>query len=488
MAGTLRTTLQLELDTTLTKFQEEYHYPDKKIANDRVIFKSSFEVEKTTWRTKIRDELKMDADGGRYRYTPNYGYDHLHSSTIEFTLPEIKVKDEFKKHVEICWSPNIGHNVIKEGALYLDNGKAQTITTKWLDMHAWAYIKNVKKYNKLIGAVPCLTTWSKHLPQYPISVPQIWFYKNVEHPLPIIGGDNKSVNSSIYHQYRFELNIANLLRIRVREGDDDEFKPCVFKKEFFSTETLTISIPKMFGKFSIFTPTERELFRTNLLHPDKNYAYYIEDIIEIKYPNISKYGDTVPFNISEKSPVKAYFWFAENIKSRRQNNLSNYTTNAEESSHGYNPCIKYELKYGTNIKDNGEFNRSELTESYEMFPGTSDVIGYNVYCNCFDTESVQPEPAIVLDKLKASFTITLGDSNPYNQTTDREIAPPQAGRLDLSAIISSQKEFTTLSDEVTFDVYLILLVIKKIQMRWTDKKVEFNIIDPNTATSSHYDN
>ena len=63
----------------------------------------------------------------------------------------------------------------------------------------------------------------------------------------------------------------------------------------------------MFGKFSIFTPTERELFRTNLLHPDKNYAYYIEDIIEIKYPNISKYGDTVPFNISEKVQLKLIF-------------------------------------------------------------------------------------------------------------------------------------------------------------------------------------
>lgn len=484
MAGTMRTTLKLELETSLTTFQKEYHYPTVK--GELIGSKSSYILEKSTWRTKVRDELKMDMDGGNCRYTPNYGFDHLHSSTIEFTLPELKIKDEFKDHIEICWPPNVGHNVISEGSLYLDNSKAQNISTKWLDVHSWAYVDKVEKYDRLIGNVPCLTQWTTHLPQYSISVPQVWFYNHPEHPLPIIGGDNKAVNSQIYHQYKFQLKVSDLLRIRVREKAETDFKPCEFSKELFITDSFMIETPKMFGKFSMFTDEERKLFREKILTPNEGDTYYIEDIIQTHSSNPATYGSTVNFSLNEKSPVKAYFWMAENLAASKQKNHSNYTTNTEDCNTGYNPCVKYEIRYGTNIKDTGTHHTSELTECYDMFSGNNNIHGYNVYCNCFDTGTVHPEPAIVLEKLKGILTITLGDSNPYRIPSTQKIEKPEDGRLDISTIISNNKNraHEVISDETTFTVYLILLTIKKIQMRWSDKKVDFQITDPNTDSEN----
>jgi hypothetical protein len=162
----------------MTDFQARFHSP----SDDDDIIPSKFyvEIRKTSWSNHVQLQLTQTSESGRWVFRPDSKLDYLLYSYLTAVLPSVRVKDDRRNRVQICWTKNPFHNMIEHGMLKLDGDLGPQIPQGWLDVHSQHFMKPGagfrKKYNSMIGNEKCLTSWSTSLPKFSISSPQPWYF------------------------------------------------------------------------------------------------------------------------------------------------------------------------------------------------------------------------------------------------------------------------------------------------------------------------
>ena len=465
--------LKLEKDK-ISEFQKELHFQNMSKNDEPINSRFSAIYEKTSW--SIHKKVLMPRTTGKQNeiiYTCNKKYDYLTKSELHTTLPTVRVHEKYKKNVQICWSHKVFHHINGEASLMIDDDLVNSIDPIWLDIHSQMFEKmgvgKRNSYSAMIGDLEFLTDWNSQLPEFPIILPQPWFYNIHEsHALPILQSSMNRIN----HIYKFNLEFENLIRMRIKKKDGT-WKNIKFNRKYLqNNETLKIPIPEMWGRFSLLTDPERNW------HKERENIIYIDDILSHKNSNPAHLGECIEINLESKSPCKALFWVAENLNSSKYNNLSNYTTNSENIYNGWNPCAMSSIQYESNIErssmiSNGHY---DLSEPYNFFPSAPSEPGYNGYSFSYDPVSLNADTAVVLGNLKASLLVRLNDINPfhYEENIDEE-QDEEGNYIPTEAVEDKEKAIP----QTPFNIHVRLLVIKKLKITWKggSKGLLYQIID-----------
>jgi len=496
-----RNVLKLDIES-LTLFQKELHYPDEgKIERELNAIKNSgfsdeiknilleimgnssnnaksrfsCTVEKNAWSTHTKVKMPHTAEKEEVIYTASKKYDVLFKSEIHQELLPIKVKDQYKKSIQICYPHNLGHNVTPEGELKIDDDHQQSIDSIWMDIYAQWYMKpgagKRELYNRMIGNVPCLEDWRTELPGMKLVIPQPYSY--ARHTRVALRTLRSSMNT-VTHHYKIRNKLQELLRMRVKlKNGDDEWSeiPCKLSYLDIPGSAKELPIPELWGRFALMTNEERDWHKSidpSTGEPIK-HVVYTEDIVKASSNNPNSIGSTESIPIHCKTPCKALFWVAQDTKTIENRNFSNYTTNADCLFDGWNPCSRVDLKYGGAYRiEKLPSEHFELSEAWDSFPSAPSEPGYNAYSFGYEQTSLNADTAIVLEPLNAFLHITLGNTDPFRSINEQEDEYTDEGEV---IPIEALGENNVRDDKGSkYIIHVRALVYKKTIMSWNEKE------------------
>ncbi len=484
-----RNVLKLDING-LTLFQKELHYPDKdrdpNEESNRVNSRFSCTIEKNAWSTHTKAKMPHSAEEGEVIYTASKKFDVLFKSEIHINLLPIKVKDKYKKRIQICYPHNLGHNICYKGELKIDDDHQESIDSVWMDINSQFYMKSGagkrNHYNRMVGNLPCLEEWNKELPGIKLIVPQPYSYsRNTRVALRTL----RSSMNTITHHYKLRNKIHEILRMRVKKEKCKGWVeiPCKLAYLDIPENAKEIPIPELWARYALMTDEERDWHKS--IDPQTGepikHVIYTEDIVIATSNNPTSLGSTDVIPLHCKVPCKALFWVAQDIKAIENRNFSNYTTNTDDLFKGWNPCAKVDLKYGGAYRvEKLSHEHFDLSEVWDFFPSAPAEFGYNGYVFGYEPTTLNADTAIVLEPLNASISIRLADTDPF-----RTIEEPDEEYSDDGEIIpiEAREENTLKSSQVSkYIIHVRALVYKKTIMSWNEKEkcLKYLVLDDAT--------
>ena len=451
-------------------FQKEIYLPkdDKEKIGTR--FSLDFEKKAQGNHIKIRlDTAPMKE--GEIKYTASQKFDNLLKVEAHITLLPIKVKEEYKKTVSICYHHNLGHNILYEGECKVDNDHFGYVDSHYLDIHSQYFVKKRELYNRMIGNIPCLEEWNTELPGLPLIVPQPYsFSRNTRVSIPLL----KSTKNTVTFEYKVRTKLTDLLKMRVQTKDGSYKVLPVCNLKYLDTKNVTnIPIPEMWGRYSEMTDAERNWRKSIDMTTGEplKQVIYIEDIEKISSKNPVTIGTKETLSLSG-GPVKHIFWMA----SLTNSGFSNYTTNRDDLYRGYNPCARASIKYNSSdrVEECGHEN-FDLSEVFDYdWPNSPCEAGYNVHTYTFNPNDIQnADTAVNLKECGATLTVLLGDTNPFiNKDEEKEYYNDDGEVIPIEALEDHQDE----SKKDKFIVHVRTVVTRKLEVYWNDKNSSLKYI------------
>lgn len=393
-----------------TDFQHQLHSPS---TDDETIPSKFFtEIRKTSRSTHVPCPLTRKLESNLNIYTATSKFDYLLHTYLATTLPFVRVKEDRKDFVQICWTKNPFHNIIRHGSLKFDNDTGAEIPGGWLDIHSQFFMKSGARFDKLydhmIGNVNCLIKWSTFLPKFPISSPQPWYYsESISNAIPLflcsMGG--------VSHTYDFRLELKDLLRMRckLQHDEDDKWHNIPFEPSHIITGKLRVPTPVMIGRYTKISAPEIEW------HKEKSHTHEIvaTTVRHFGTSNPSPAGEDVSIKIHTNTPVRALFFVAECQMARELNNRSNYTTNPYDSTKGFNPIKRITHSYNLETALVQEDYQSDRTEPWYYAASAPEELGYGMYSHGYAPGSLCADIGLTYTgKLDAELNFHINTSNP----------------------------------------------------------------------------
>lgn len=454
----------LNLDKiSLSKFQKEMYLPSN--AEEKVDTRFSTEINKRAQAGHLKVKLdQIPVKEGEVVYTASKKFDNLLNITAYITLLPIKVKEQYKNSVSICYHHNLGHNVLYDGECKVDNDHYGYVDSIYMDIHSQFSVKKRKLYDRMIGNIPCLEDWGAELPGIPLVVPQPYsFSRDTRVSFPIL----KSTNNTVTFEYKIRTKLTDLIRMRVATKDGS-FKEIKCNLKYLDAKNNThIPVPELWGRYSEMTDEERNWRKSidEKTGEPRKQVIYIEDIDKNSSKNPIAIGTKETISLAGTAPAKHVFWLASLVDS----GFSNYTTNRDDVYKGWNPCAKSSIKYGSSdrIEECGH-EHFDLSEVYDFnWANTPRESGYNVFTYTFNPSDLQnSDTAVVLKECGATLNVLLGDTNPFiNQDEEDEHYDENNEPIPIEALENNL-------DQTKKDKYILhvrTVVIRKLEVYWSDK-------------------
>lgn len=464
---------KMELES-LTDFQKEMHTATGKEPITSVFYK---DYVKTTWNSThlmpLASSTIKEANGDydddnnssltEIKYTVNPEFHFLIYSYLKLALPIVKVKHIYTDKIRIAWPHNIGTNIIKRAIFKDDELLYQSFDNIVLDDYFQWYMKNGAGIERIhdigIGCVPILEEWTTILPSYPINVYQPWYYGEEEGlAYNIDARGNKCKAEHIYH---YQLNITELIRMQhLEDGIWKDIDPRDHAAEYLES-TPTIRKPILWGNYG--RVTESELNTPKCKNNMKTRTFYYKDVEVYDSEEVFGYGKTIEVPLTSKRPCLAMFWKAENMTATEYNNFSNYTSNTDELSLGWDPIKHNSLKYGEHYKfkmmESDHFN---IGEARYHFPSAPRYSGYHAKAFGHDSTNYNGEVGVTLGALDAKLCC-------YLERPDMYKLAKKSMMMD-----DDDQEFIR-KNNPKFKLRIRLLVLKKLTITRTDTGCIFKI-------------
>jgi len=448
------TILTADFDRT-TELQEELHGSSKSQVdqNGEIPVDSCFQIfpMHRTRCPQIPVVLEPKPSGNFQVYEIDNSIHFVNNLTVHQQLPEVAVADDYKGRVEICWCMNPGLNVIEYMDVQTDERTIQSFDSHSLNLYYRRYLPadwNEDHVDMTIGNVPFLVEWTDHLPSFPLEVWQPWFYSS--HRLaafPMF----KCKESKIKHRYRYRTKVASMLRMRIRKSEKDNWVEIAPRMKYIQGKSQNLPDPVMRAFYSKASAIEIK----QLL--DYKDPMYVHQLFAIDSSDPIPEGTSKDFDINCSEPCLAIHYMAENIEALKNNNLSNYTTNASDINNGWNPIKSAKVP-------NGNLERiPELPSHYTdrvvpmlFFNMKINQPGYNSIC--FSHDAVDPTTinttTILTDKMKLS--LKLGSTDPFSDIQDSE------KELELDELDVDSLKRSTIIDNKQYYVHIRLHLVRKI--------------------------
>ena len=352
------------------------------------------------------------------------------------TLPEIRVKENFKEKIQVKWCDDIGLNIVERASLTNGTSVFQSMDSIWINMY-YNFFMNKQDYNKIIGNVPELTTWSTYLPETKLIIPQCWDYcRSISKALPV--GLCKDI---ISHVYKMRDKVSSLLRIRIKKDDtwnEARLIDCEFKE--FPLEGLNINStlpqPELYGGYANSTADEWTW------RQEEKQVMYTYDVISI--PGEIRYEEGKKFQIPLDIYNAAYciFFVAECTENINHNVYSDFSMN------NHNPISTVALMYGNNYKipEIDSMYTSKIVP-LRFFNKNIETPGYNVICLGFDPTSSDIDITTTLGDLNAKLILQL----------NRESSPKDNEKVDDIIIRGLNND-----NKKVYNIYVRVMIYRKL--------------------------
>jgi hypothetical protein len=265
---------KLELES-ITDFQREIHLNKEKDEGISSIFYHEFR--KSTWYTHIHARLKCTADDENLEFMANTTFHYLKYTYMVTELPEIRVKPQYEGQYKICWTHNVGSNIIESGDFQVDDDYFVGFDRQWMDIQSQFYMKPGFRdhYNMCVGNLNFLEEWSNHLPRYKTTVPQPWYYSiDTGYAFPLYYCNSES---KVVHNYQMRTKISDLLRMVVYKEELNAWVelPAVDFTVLEGANALTkLKTPELWGCYAYITEDEISFNKCQ-----NERVFYINDVI-----------------------------------------------------------------------------------------------------------------------------------------------------------------------------------------------------------------
>ena len=369
------------------------------------------DIKKSSWITQIPVPLRAESsNSANPSWKAARSADFMTKAWMRWATPAVSINPDLKdeaKNYRIAWTYNLGHNVIKKGALMFNDLELQTFDRYWLDMHATHFTQEgkLKLYNQMIGNVPALVEFSDSLPSENIMTPQPYYFAGAtSNALALCC---LSLND-VRFVYDLESDLSKLLRVQkfnkaTKQWED--FVPGSMSSivKVQGQSDFTLKMPEFWAQYVIVTNDEREY------HTGQERDVVIEQVQ--KYDSIKKQGSgTVKLDFHFNYPVKALFWNAVNTTAEDLHNFSNYTTDASDADSGSDPVTHVSLFYENNPRcENVPADHFSMMESWNNLPVGTMQTGYHSLVYALDITSPDGTGSTNYSKLSVSLTNQIAD-------------------------------------------------------------------------------
>lgn len=398
---------------TFTLFQKELHRRTGEGVPEKIKTVFIHRFVKISWYAPIKEQLEAVSSNQGITYTVSNSHDYLLKTFLVSYLPAIRVKPEYINEYRIAWTHNPGINIVQNAVLKANNTQLNSfdsITHDILSQYGYIVKRGFKSFHRQkIGNIPKLEEWTTFLPYHPIDVPQPFFYATDNHRgLPLL----KSSLIKYTHNYTFRRKILDLLRMQKYDSVTESWVNIVPEAKFLEgikDDDQEIPQPQLWGRYSQITKAEREWYKSCPM----THEIFYDDVVTCNAINSISYGQTLNIPLTAQTPVKAVFWVSQNLTAVANHNYSNYTTNADDVTQGYNPNISFSFKHG-NIQRIPETDIGKAEEDTWEFPRAPWENGYNVITFCNDPFSFDGQASISLAESNkvGNITIKLGNNDP----------------------------------------------------------------------------
>jgi hypothetical protein len=494
--------------TTLTQFQKELHggYDDDDDDDEEPMTVFAKDFRKTSWYSHLPSPMICKGENP-FIFTANTTFHFLKYVYAVLYAPALKVKPKHENKIQICWPHYLAHNIFQNGYTDVDGSRFSYFDSHILDINGqYKRGDNREHYDMMVGNVEMLTKWGNFLPEYPMQIPlPLDMARDPSHAFPIFYTNSKS---SIDIVLNVRNKIVDLLRMRilvekeevVENESDKDGKPLKRKIQYWKEipcnldyidgagASALIRKPELWARYAYLTDKELKWWKTcrskrieqiidetSSQEPEKveleNYDYYIDDYIACDAENTSSYGETASVTLNGKYPSKAIYFFAENTDATKNRNMSNYTTSIEDLVDGWDPCLKHTLSYGgtARINDMDNFHASNVECLYHEKYAPRDA-GYHLISIADNPNSIDAELGIVMDQVKAKFSVKLGNSDPKL----KPVMGDEGRYAELENI--NQEEQMRKGPTPKFKLRVRMLITRKITFQYNTKTGVYKFI------------
>lgn len=270
--------------------------------------------------------------------------DLLEASLIDFSLPALEIKPEFKKTHTFSWVSDIAYKIAPYATFGRDNCVLQTKTTLTsigcLQHFVGESLKN--ELNRDAGNRSEVTDWSSSKKKIHVSSLELWPYsldpcKTIQ--LCLFPDSNET-----FHSYKFALLTRKLLNIRCFDSTTKKFVDLeVTKKlcsDIFVNFPISITKPKLYCSFVQLTEEERN---NRKQHTRTHWLY---DFVPLTN-NPAPIGDSglTSLGFENRHLTTAVIFGLENVTGQAYNHTYSYTTktnpNTDKNDEGSVASIKH---------------------------------------------------------------------------------------------------------------------------------------------------
>lgn len=450
----------------------------------QVLKKNSF----GTHNVEMFESKEIGSDRGMIKYSiKDEGFSFLTNVNISVVLPHLEIKNEYSKLVQICYPNNLLHAIIKESNLMIndDNPPIETFNTVSSDNYLQKFMSGQEKesYTEKIGNIPELTEWNSRLPNIELTAPQLWSMfrprgssNKPRGSLPLFYKKNK-----IFFNYRFNLMLVDLLRMRIRQpvkndADGEEFSEWKIVQpdlDFIKniSKEARLNIPELWGMFDLIQESEISFYKDH--QNNGSHDMWVKQFISFKGSSTElsrkEHGEnikSIDITFFSQFACKSIHWLAQNKNSEQLNQPSNYTTNTENPLVGWSPLGNISISYLGGTEKIKEINSQKISSMHDKyFPGSAST-GFCAISIAKNPDAIQSDFTIDISG-RMIATLDIIDQNPYPSDKIDELTPTEK----INKMIDSKPKYVT--DTVSFTPYVIISVDKKISFV-DGKKVEIH--------------
>lgn len=380
---------------------------------DTIFF--SGEVRPLTWYTLNPLPFEVLPTGGKdtRTYIPPVDQSYLLGSYLWGEVPAISVKPEHQANTRIAWCRNLMHEIV-ESATCIGGSLRVGFDRQWLVTESEFFLKPgfESDYDRGVGNTPDLQEFKVALPHRNLRTRQPWFYNcSSAAAFPLYKLNSQS---SLTHNYKYKLKIADLLRMVTLDNGHWVTSPLDLTRLQGLPEGGLLKTPTLWGNFGKVNENEVKWNKCNR----KIFPIYADTVVS-KDSIPVKCGSSVPLELQSEGPCKGIFWSALNRTAASINIRSNYTTSLSDPTTGDSPITTCDLMFGEIPKFEemhvDHFNGPLLYGHTTRAPRTSGIYGF-VFTH--DIEAYGHNVAINLNDVKAKFIPKLEDPDTTKWNVD----------------------------------------------------------------------
>lgn len=430
------------LQGSLLPIQKELYYAGEGVDME-VVAPFLYERRVFTHSPHVREVMSVvhSQEQDQAIYSADKQYNKLMNVYLTWRPPPIVVKEKYRGLVEVAWTPNLFHNIIKSLSWVLGRSVekkfVQTFETYALDLQIKTS-PHPELYLHMIGNRPELVEWSNHLEttedlllNCPFSFSETEKYAV---PLHLLMGEYNAL-----FEVNYVCSLSQLLRMRVREDDTAEWtelaSPYIslnFLEKAPGKKLKRIPIPAMYGEYSMLC--EDQLAAEKLAHNMGKYKLHITELVPGIQKETGKGTSQVPL-VCDLPLRQIHFGFL-NYHASLLNNHSNYTTHPYEASKGIGPLEGAGLLHGI-------VARVPLTDSshwschsyYRYSRHAVRLTGYYMHSASYYPDSYWPDESMNVSQGKHALLVNVRE-HPHRTSPEKVVGDQKYVKRDEKGTIA----------------------------------------------------